>query len=119
MSSYFLTIQHKATSFRVYFCQFIIPLPHIAHPTFGYRKITDILCRDGLIKHKPVHRLMRTMDIITIYPKPNLSKRHHAQYVKPYLLRNLKIVRPNQVWGVDLTCIKMEKGFMYLFIIID
>jgi len=92
---------------------------HTAHPTFGYRKITDILCRDELINHKRVHRLMRAMDIITIYPKPNLSKRYHAQHVKPYLLRNLKIVRPNQVWGVDITYIKMEKGFMYLFIIID
>lgn len=92
---------------------------HTAHPTFGYRKITDILCREALINHKRVQRLMRLMDIITIYPKPNLSKRYHAQYVKPYLLRNLKIVRPNQVWGVDITYIKMEKGFMYLFVIID
>lgn len=92
---------------------------HTAHPTFGYRKITDILCRDALINHKRVQRLMKAMDIITIYPKPNLSKRYHAQYVKPYLLRNLKIVRPNQVWGVDITYVKMEKGFMYLFILID
>lgn len=92
---------------------------HTAHPTFGYRKITDLLCRDALINHKRVRRLMKAMDIITIYPKPNLSKRYHAQYVKPYLLRNLKIVRPNQVWGVDITYIKMEKGFMFLFIIID
>lgn len=92
---------------------------HTAYPTFGYRKITDILCDKALINHKRVQRLMRLMDIITIYPKPNLSKRYHAQYVKPYLLRNLKIVRPNQVWGVDISYIKMEKGFMYLFIIID
>lgn len=92
---------------------------HTAHPTFGYRKITDILRKDMLINRKRVQRLMKAMDIITIYPKPNLSKRFHAQYVKPYLLRNLKIVRPNQVWGVDITYVKMEKGFMYLFIIID
>jgi putative transposase len=58
---------------------------HTAHPTFGYRKITDILCKYALINHKRVHRLMKAMDIITIYPKPNLSKRYHAQYVKPYL----------------------------------
>jgi putative transposase len=92
---------------------------HTAHPTFGYRTITDILRRDTLINHKRVHRLMRVMDIVTIYPKPNLSKRFHVQYVKPYLLRNLNIIRPNQVWGVDITYIKMNKGFMYLFVIID
>lgn len=83
---------------------------HTAHPTFGYRKITDILCGEALINHKRVQRLMRQMDIITIYSKPNLSKRYHAQYVKPYLLRNLKIIRPNQVWGVDICYIKKEKG---------
>lgn len=92
---------------------------HTAHPTFGYRKITDILRRETLFNRKRVRRLMNIMGIITIYPKPNLSKRYHAQYVKPYLLRNLKIVRPHQVWGVDITYIKMEKGFMYLFVIID
>lgn len=92
---------------------------HTAHPTFGYRKITTLLRCEQSINHKRVHRLMRKMDIVTIYPKPNLSKRFHAQYVRPYLLRNLEIVRPNQVWGVDISYIKMNKGFMYLFIIID
>lgn len=62
---------------------------------------------------------MRVMGVYTIYPKPNFSKRFHAQYIKPYLLRNLNIVRPDQVWGVDITYIRMEKGFMYLFVIID
>ena len=62
---------------------------------------------------------MRDMGIYTIYPKPNLSKRFHAQYVRPYLLRHLPIDHPDQVWGVDITYIRMEKGFMYLFVIID
>lgn len=53
------------------------------------------------------------------YPKPNLSKRYHAQYIRPYLLRNLAVTRPDQVWGVDITYIRMRKGFMYLFVIID
>lgn len=92
---------------------------HTAHPTFGYRKITDLLRKDMSINRKRVRRLMKVMGIYTIFPKPNLSKRFHAQYVKPYLLRNLSIVRPNQVWGIDITYIKMRKGFMYLFIIID
>ena len=92
---------------------------HTDNPTFGYRKITDILRRDFVINRKRVQRLMQEMGIMAIYPKPNLSKRYHAQYVKPYLLRNLKIDRPDQVWGIDITYIKMRKGFMYLFIIID
>jgi len=81
--------------------------------------MTDVLRRDYVINRKRVQRLMQQMGIYAIYPKPNLSKRYHAQYVKPYLLRNLNIAYPNQVWGVDITYIKMKKGFMYLFIILD
>lgn len=94
---------------------------HTAHPTWGYRTITKILRRDNhlVINRKKVRRMMRDMGIYTIYPKPNLSKRYHAQYVRPYLLRNLTIDHPDQVWGVDITYIRMTKGFMYLFIIID
>ena len=93
---------------------------HTAEPTWGYRTITRILQHeDIIINRKKVRRLMRDMGIYAIYPKPNLSKRYHAQYVRPYLLRNLEITRPNQVWGVDITYIRMKKGFMYLFVIID
>lgn len=92
---------------------------HTAHPTFGYRKISDLLRSHTWINRKRVYRLMNEMQIITIYPKPNLSKRYHAQYRQPYLLRNLAITRPNQVWGVDISYVKMNKGFMYLFVIID
>lgn len=94
---------------------------HTCHPTWGYRLITKVIRRDdGLcINRKKIRRMMRDMGVYTIYPKPNLSKRYHAQYVRPYLLGNLHIHRPDQVWGVDITYIRMEKGFMYLFIIID
>lgn len=94
---------------------------HTAHPTWGYRTITRILRRDDnlLINRKKVRRMMRDMGIYTIYPKPNLSKRYHAKYVRPYLLRNLTIDHPDQVWGIDITYIRMKKGFMYLFVIID
>lgn len=94
---------------------------HTAHPTWGYRTITKILRRDDklIINRKKVRRMMRDMGIYTIYPKPNLSKRYHAQYVRPYLLRKLSIDHPDQVWGVDITYIRMKKGFMYLFVIID
>lgn len=94
---------------------------HTAHPTWGYRTITKIIRRDDeiLVNRKKIRRMMKFMGVYTIYPKPNLSKRYHAQYIRPYLLRNLKIERPDQVWGVDITYIRMHKGFMYLFIIID
>lgn len=96
---------------------------HTAHPTWGSRTIKKIINRnrdkDRQVNRKRIQRLMRLMGLNTLYPKPNLSKRYHKQYVRPYLLRNLDIARPDQVWGVDITYIRMEKGFMYLFIIID
>lgn len=99
----------------------IIDRTHLEHPTWGYRKMTDYL-RHGNgydINRKRVRRLMRLMDIIALYPGPNLSKRYHAQYVRPYLLRNLAIDHGDQVWGVDITYLPLKKGFLYLFIIID
>lgn len=62
---------------------------------------------------------MRTIDINAIYPKRNLSKLGKAKYIHPYLLRNLKITRRNQVWAIDISYIPMEKGFMYLTAVID
>lgn len=59
------------------------------------------------------------MGIQGISPGPNLSKRLHAKYIHPYLLRGLKIDRPDQAWAVDITYIRMRQGFMYLFVIID
>ena len=61
---------------------------------------------------------MQVMGVYKIYPKLNLSKRYHAQYVRLYLLRNLPIARSNQAWGVEINYIRMEKGFMYLFSIL-
>lgn len=94
---------------------------HTKYPTWGYRRLTTVIRRDTgiIVNRKRVQRLMRKMAVQTLYPKVNLSKRYHAEYVRPYLLRHLAIVRPNQVWGVDITYIRMRKGFMYLFIIID
>ena len=94
---------------------------HTAHPTWGYRTITKIIRRDDgiTVNHKKILRMMNTMGVRTIYPLPNLSKRYHAEYLKPYLLRNRVISAPDQVWGVDITYIRMKKGFMYLFVIVD
>jgi len=105
----------KTVSDEELFIMRLIDEIHTNEPTWGYRTITTVLRRDHglLINKKRVRRIMRDMGIYAIYPKPNLSKRYHSQYIRPYLLRNLEINRPNQVWGVDITYIRMEKGLMW------
>ena len=93
---------------------------YTAKPFYGYRRITEEMQRNGrAINRKRVRRLMRVMGIHGICPGPNLSKRLHAKYIHPYLLRGTKIDHPDQVWAVDITYIRMRNGFMYLFVIID
>ena len=85
------------------------------HPFYGSRKIGAQLRREGvLITRKTVQRHMREMGIVAVYPGPNLSRRQHKEHVFPYLLRNLTIRAPNHVWGIDITYIRMLKGWMYL-----
>jgi putative transposase len=92
----------------------------LKHPTYGVLQMQDFLRSQGCsVNHKRVRRLLRKMGIMAIYPKKNLSKLGNAKYIRPYLLRNLTIERPNQVWAIDITYIPMEKGFMYLTAIID
>lgn len=92
----------------------------LEHPTHGVLQIQDFLIALGYtVNAKRVRRLLRKMNIMAIYPKRNLSKLGHAKYIHPYLLRNLKIERPNQVWAIDITYIPMKRGFMYLTAIID
>ena len=62
---------------------------------------------------------MRLMGIEAIYPKPRLTQRNSEHKVYPYLLRNILIDRPNQVWSTDITYVPMQDGFMYLTAIID
>ena len=92
----------------------------------GVRKLRDKLSGEEIdIGRKLVKRYMEEMGIYAVYPKPNLSKpnKEHrlskAQYKCPYLLRNLDIFLPNQVWAVDITYITMKHGHMYLTAIID
>ena len=93
---------------------------HLEHPFLGVRRIADELQESGyLVNRKRVRRLMRLMRIEAIYPKPNLSKSNPEHRIYPYLLRGLKIDRPNQVWATDITYIPMKKGFAYLTAIMD
>jgi putative transposase len=94
---------------------------HTDWPTYGARKIVAQLKRDTgeLIGRKRVRTLMEEMRIAAIYPKPNLSKNDQEHPVFPYLLKGLPIIRPNQVWGTDITYIRLHGGFVYLVAFLD
>ena len=93
---------------------------YLKYPTFGVLRMQDFLFALGfIVNSKRVRRLLRKMGLMALYPKRNLSKLGKAKYIRPYLLRNLKIERPNQVWAIDITYVPMEKGYMYLTAIID
>jgi putative transposase len=93
---------------------------HLEHPFAGSRMLRDMLRLEGhLIGRKRVSRLMKKMGIEALYRKPNLSRRHDAHPIYRYLLRDLKIDRPNQVWATDITYIPMRRGFVYLIAVID
>ncbi len=86
---------------------------HLLHPTHGVLQIQDFLSAAGKsVNVKRIRRLLRLMGIMARYPQRNLSKLGKAEYIKPCLLRNLKVERPNQVWAIDITYIPMKKGFM-------
>jgi putative transposase len=93
---------------------------HLKHPTYGVLQMQDFLGSKGLtVNHKRVRRLLRLMGIMAHYPQRNLSKLGKREYIKPYLLKDLVIECPNQVWAIDITYIPMQHGFMYLTAIID
>ena len=87
---------------------------------YGVRRMTAELRREGvLVNHKAVARHMREMGLAGIVPGPNLSKRAQQAGIYPYLLRNLRAARPNHVWGIDLTYIRLRGGWMYLVAVLD
>lgn len=89
-------------------------------PTWGSRSMRSHLRRLGYkVNRKRVQRLMRIMGLEPIYPKPRTSRPHPDHKVYPYLLRDLTIDRPNQVWSADITYIPMRRGFMYLVAVMD
>lgn len=93
---------------------------HLEYPFAGARMLRDMLRQEGRrVGRKHVGTLMKKMGIEALYRKPNLSKRHSAHPIYPYLLRNLVIDRSNQVWATDITYIPMRRGFVYLVAILD
>ena len=89
-------------------------------PFFGWPKMTAYLRRKGYpINHKRIQRLMHKMGLQAIYPKPRTSQPAPQHQVYPYLLRDLAITQPNQVWCADITYVPLVQGFMYLVAIMD
>ena len=98
----------------------LIDKQYLNTPTWGSRSMRNHLRRLGYkVNRKRVQRLMRLMGLEAIYPKPRTSRPHPAHKVYPYLLRNLNIDHPNQVWAADITYIPMARGFMYLVAVMD
>lgn len=98
----------------------LIDAEYTRHPFYGYRKLTHWLRDEGYqVNKKRVQRLMQTMGLAAIVPKPDLSKPHPAHPVYPYLLRDVPIKQVNQVWSADITYIPLHQGWMYLVAIID
>ena len=93
---------------------------HLDHPFAGSRMLRDMLSREGIATGRQrVASLMKRMGIEALYRKPNTSKPTPGHKIYPYLLRGLKVERPNQVWATDITYIAMARGFVYLTAVVD
>jgi len=93
---------------------------YLKTPFYGIRRVTRWLSKKGFkVNRKRVKRIMGLMGWQTLYRKPNTSWKNKENKIYPYLLKDLKIDHPNQVWGIDITYVPMRRGFMYLCAIID
>ena len=89
-------------------------------PTRGTRRMSSELQKPGFNNGRDrTRRLMQRMRMKTIYCRPRTTVCDPAKYKFPYLLRNLEINRPNQVWALDISYIPMERGYLFLLVIID
>ena len=93
---------------------------YLETPFFGSRRMKAWLERRGTgVSRKRVQRLMRAMGLRAIFRRPGTSRRAPEHPVYPYLLRNIRITRPNQVWAADITYLPMARGFLYLVAVLD
>jgi putative transposase len=98
----------------------LIDEQYLKTPFYGWPKMTDYLRRQGYaVNHKRVQRLMQRMGLRAICPQPKTTIASPEHKVYPYLLRGLKLSRPNEVWSADITYVPLQQGFMYLVAIID
>jgi len=93
---------------------------HLKHPVYGSRRLAVLLHRQGCeVNRKRIMRLMRVMGIEALYPRGSLSQPGEGHEIFPYLLKEVAINGPNQVWCSDITYIPMQHGFMYLVAVMD
>jgi putative transposase len=90
------------------------------HPFYGVPRMTAALRRNGFaVNKKRIERLYKSLNIRAVMPSKNLTKSNKEHEKYPYLLRDMKIEKPNQVWQTDISYIPMAKGFMYVSAFID
>ena len=112
--------QRKETPDEEYELMKLIDRHYLEAPFYGARKIAVCLRSEGhVVNRKRVRRLMSLMGIRAIYRRPRTSQPALGHKIYPYLLGDMKINRPNQVWAADITYIPMKRGFLYLVAIID
>jgi len=117
-SSYYFRAQPESAE-NLYFMR-LLDEEYTRHPFYGVPKMTFWLRNRGhAIGPKRVRRLLRLMGLMAIYPKPHLSQNPLEHKRFPYLLRDVAILRPNQVWSIDITYIRLRQGFVYLVAILD
>jgi len=93
---------------------------HLEHPFAGSRMLRDMLRAEGReIGRRHASTLMKKMGVEAIYRRPSTSKPAPGHGIYPYLLRNLAVTRPNQVWAADITYVPMARGFVYLVAVVD
>ncbi|MGY3619247.1 putative transposase [Bradyrhizobium sp. USDA 10063] len=93
---------------------------HLDYPFAGARMLRSLLRREGLsVGRRHVVRLMKRMGISAIYRRPNTSKPTPGHKLYPYLLRGVKVERPNHVWAMDISYVPMRRGFVYLAAVVD
>jgi len=93
---------------------------YTAHPYYGSRRIAVTLRQEGQpVNRKAVQRHMQEMGIAGVAPGPHTSRRHPTHPVYPYLLRQLTATHPNHVWGIDITYVRLQGGWLYLVAVLD
>ena len=93
---------------------------HLEYPFAGSRMLKGLLQAEGhQVGRLHVSTLMKRMGLEALYRRPNTSKPTPGHKIYPYLLRNLPVVRPNQVWAMEITYIPMARGFVYLAAVVD
>jgi putative transposase len=98
----------------------VIDAQFLETPWYGSRQMARHLQRDGhVVGRKRMRRLMATMGLVPIYQRPRTTVPNPEHRVFPYLLRDLVIDQPNQVWCADITYIPMRRGFLYLVAVMD